>query len=255
MRDFEIICEVEPATRPDVTHVRHQIGILSAVASAFLIPDNHIGRATVSSIAVAHEVRLMGGRSIACINARDRNVLGFQRDLLTAAAYGVNEFLFVYGDRPETGARSDDLTVKSMISEARAFAERTKMIDSLRLGAVTGLRPLPAWKQGADFLLTQVTYSITELLRWRSSIEFDGPVYAGVMVLPSPTMARKLSSDVPQLAVPDAIIAQLEGDRGAGVNLACDHIRAIYESEAFDGVHLIPVNRYREMAARLEWLL
>ena len=46
----------------------------------------------------------MGGRSIACINARDRNVLGFQRDLLTAAAYGVDEFLFVYGDRPETGA-------------------------------------------------------------------------------------------------------------------------------------------------------
>ena len=69
-REFEIICEIEPATRPDVMHVRHQIGALSQIASAFLIPDNHIGRATVSSIAVAHEVRLMGGRSIACINAR-----------------------------------------------------------------------------------------------------------------------------------------------------------------------------------------
>ena len=45
----------------------------------------------------------MGGRAIACLNARDRNVLGFRRDLLTAAAYGVDEFLFVYGDRPETG--------------------------------------------------------------------------------------------------------------------------------------------------------
>ena len=254
-RKFEIICEVEPATRPDVTHVRHQIGVLSEVASAFLIPDNHIGRATVSSIAVAHEVRLMGGRSIACINARDRNVLGFQRDLLTAAAYGVNEFLFVYGDRPETGARSDDLTVKSMITEARDFAERTEMIDSLRLGAATGLRPIPGWKQGADFLLTQVTYSIDDLLQWRSSVEFDGPIYAGVMVLPSSSMARKLSADVPQLAVPEAIIGQLDRDRESGVDIACDHIKAIYESEAFDGVHLIPVNRYREMAARLESLL
>src|SRR5476649_508477 len=122
---FKIICEVEPATRPDLTHVRHQIGVLSEVANAFLIPDNHIGRATVSSIGVAHEVGLMGGRSIACINARDRNVLGFQRDLLTAAAYGVNEFLFVYGDRPETGARSDDLTVRTMLAEARRFTERT----------------------------------------------------------------------------------------------------------------------------------
>src|ERR1700722_13727202 len=254
-RELEIICEVEPATRPDVMHVRHQIGVLGEVASAFLIPENHIGRATVSSIAVAHEVRLMGGRSIACINARDRNVLGFQRDLLTAAAYGVNEFLFVYGDRPETGARSDDLTVKSMITEARGFAQRTEMIDSLRLGVATGLRPIPAWKQGADFLLTQVTYSINDLLQWRSSIDFDGPIYAGVMVLPSPSMARKLSADVPQLAVPEAIIGQLDRDRGSGVDIACDHIKAIFESRAFDGIHLIPVNRYREMATKLESLL
>lgn len=99
-------------------HVRHQIGVLSRVATAFLIPDNHIGRATVSSIAVAHEVGLMGGRAIACLNARDRNVLGFRRDLLTAAAYGVEELLFVYGDRPETGSRSDDLTVRAMLDEA-----------------------------------------------------------------------------------------------------------------------------------------
>ena len=83
---FQLICEVEPATQPDLMKVRHQIGVMSRIASAFLIPDNHIGRATVSSIAVAHEVAQMGGRSIACLNARDRNVLGFRRDLLTAAA-------------------------------------------------------------------------------------------------------------------------------------------------------------------------
>src|SRR5271167_50000 len=177
-REFEIICEVEPATRPDVMHVRHQIGALSEVATAFLIPDNHIGRATVSSIAVAHEVRLMGGRSIACINARDRNVLGFQRDLLTAAAYKVNEFLFVYGDRPETGARSDDLTVRRMIAEAREFSQRPEIDRDVRIGVATRLRTIPAWKHEADFLLTQVTFSVAELMKWRSSCDFRGPVFA-----------------------------------------------------------------------------
>jgi len=93
------------------------------------------------------------------------------------------------------------------------------------------------------------------LLQWRSSITFDGPIYAGVMVLPSSTMARKLSADVPQLAVPGAIIDQLDQDHRSGVDIACDHIKAIFESGAFDGVHLIPVNRYREIAARLESLL
>src|SRR4029077_1159895 len=120
-RTFEIVCEVEPPTRPDLMHVRHQIGVLSKVASAFLIPDNHIGRATVSSVAVAHEVERMGGRSIACLNARDRNLLGFRRDLLTAAAYGVDQFLFVYGDRPSLGSRTGQLTVQSMMRELRAF--------------------------------------------------------------------------------------------------------------------------------------
>ena len=88
---------------PDLMHVRHQIGVMSRIASSFLIPDNHIGRATVSSIAVAHEVALMGGRSIACLNARDRNILGFQRDLLTAAAYGVDEFLSSTAIGPRQG--------------------------------------------------------------------------------------------------------------------------------------------------------
>ena len=122
IRPFEILCEIEPATTPDLTRVRHQIGVLAPVASAFLIPDNHIGRATVSSVAVAHEVQAMGGRAVACLNARDRNLLGFERDLLTAAAYGVDQFLFVYGDKPTTGGRTSELTVRSMIEHARRAA-------------------------------------------------------------------------------------------------------------------------------------
>jgi methylenetetrahydrofolate reductase (NADPH) len=250
---FEVICEVEPAIRADLTHVRHQIGVLSPVATAFLIPDNHIGRATVSSIAVAHEVALMGGRSIACLNARDRNVLGFRRDLLTAAAYGVREFLFVYGDRPETGARSDDLSVRSMMTEARRFSDSDgDGGQPLRVGVTSGLAPLPVWKQEADFLLTQVSFSLDALLRWRESVTFDGPVFAGVMVIASGAMARKLSADIPQLAVPPDVIERVESDGSAGVTMALDLVNAIRESGAFAGVHLIPVSRYREMAARLE---
>src|SRR6195256_1717512 len=156
-RPFDIVCEIEPPTRPDLMHVRHQIGVLSDIASAFLIPDNHIGRATVSSIAVAHEVERMGGRAIACLNARDRNLLGFRRDLLTAAAYGVDQFLFVYGDRPTSGARTGQLTVRSMIEELRAFpATRDASARPFRAGVAAGSGPLPAWKRDADFLFAQV---------------------------------------------------------------------------------------------------
>jgi 5,10-methylenetetrahydrofolate reductase len=251
--NFEIVCEVEPATRPDLMHVRHQIGVMSRIASAFLIPDNHIGRATVSSIAVAHEVAAMGGRAIACLNARDRNLLGFRRDLLTAAAYGVDEFLFVYGDRPETGRRSDDLTVRTMLDEARRFAADPRLARApLRLGVTSRLQPLPVWKREADFLFVQVSFSVPELMRWRETVDFAGPVFAGVMVPASPSMARKLAADIPELAVPRTLIDELEVDRDAGVDHACRMVEAISESGAFDGVHLVPVSRYREVAARLE---
>jgi methylenetetrahydrofolate reductase (NADPH) len=250
MDAFEVVCEIEPATRPDLTRVRHQIGVLSTIASRFLIPDNHIGRATVSSVAVAHEVAQMGSRAVACINARDRNLLGFRRDLLTAAAYGVEEFLFVYGDRPETGRRSDDLTVRSMIAMAREFAEEQAM--PMRIGVSCGLGAVPAWKYDADAWYLQVSYDVEAMVTWRAGIEFDGAVYAGVMALPSASMARKVSVDVPQLAVPRHVLDRLDADPHAGIDLAVELVLDVRDSNAFDGAHLIPVNRYRQVAAALE---
>ncbi|MCA2228948.1 methylenetetrahydrofolate reductase [Nonomuraea aurantiaca] len=242
---FELVCEIEPPTTPDLKHVRHQIGTMSKIAHSFLIPDNHIGRATVSSVAVAHEVEAMGGRSIACLNSRDRNLLGFQRDLLTAAAYGVDQFLFVYGDKPASGIRTSDLTVRSMIEEARNFD------GGFRVGAAAGLRPLPAWKRAADFLFLQVGFSVEALLRWREANQVDVPVYAGVMVLASERHARTLAAAIPDIAIPDRLIHAVAADRMAGVDAACEQVLAIRDSGAFDGVHLIPVSRYRDVEPRL----
>jgi methylenetetrahydrofolate reductase (NADPH) len=247
---FDLVCEIEPPTRPDLRHVRHQIGVLAPVAQSFLIPDNHIGRATVSSIAVAHEVAAMGGRSIACLNSRDRNLLGFRRDLLTAAAYGVDEFLFVYGDKPTAGSRTSDLTVRAMIDEAREFSGPDTA--PVRVGVTTGLRPIPAWKRAADFMFVQVSYSVEAQLRWRGSVSLDLPVYAGVMVLASAGMARRLAAAIPDIEIPDALVNRVERDPRAGVDAACEQIERLRASGAFAGVHLVPVNRYREMALRLE---
>ena len=253
-RAFEVICEVEPATRPDLMQVRHQIGVMSRIASGFLIPDNHIGRATVSSIAVAHEVAAMGGASIACLNSRDRNLLGFRRDMLTAAAYGVGEFLFVHGDKPAVGNRTGELTVRTMVDEARRMSEEPAFgrTPAFRIGVTAGARPLPAWKRDADFFFCQVNYSNDALLRWRDSINVGGPVYAGVMVLASAGMARRLAATIPDIDIPDALVAEVSRDPRAGIDAACDQILQLRSSGAFDGVHLVPVSKYREVALRLE---
>lgn len=253
-RPFEIVCEIEPAITPDLTRIRHQIGVLAPVASAFLIPDNHLGRATVSSVAVAHEVEAMGGRSIACLNARDRNRLGFQRDLLTAAAYGVDQFLFVYGDKPGVGNRTSELTVRAMLEEARGATRDgcLKATAPFRIGVACGLDSFPKWKHGADFVFAQVCFTLDRLLAWRGSIPDEVPVYAGVMVVASRRMADRLASTAPDIEIPDSLVDALESDRDAGVDAAITFIEDIEASGAFAGVHLVPVARYRQIAARLE---
>jgi methylenetetrahydrofolate reductase (NADPH) len=256
-RAFELICEIEPPTRPDLTRVRHQIGVMSPIADSFLIPDNHIGRATVSSVAVAHEVQAMGAAGIACLNSRDRNLLGLQRDLLTAAAYGVRRFLFVYGDKPAAGGRTSELTVRAMVEQTRAASEDPRFAGSgpFQIGVAAGLRSVPEWKRAADFVFAQVSFSLDALLRWRETVSLDVPVYAGVMVLASAGMARNLAATIPDIDIPDSLVAAVESDRDAGVAAACEQVLAIRASGAFDGVHLVPVSRYRQVAARLEGVL
>jgi methylenetetrahydrofolate reductase (NADPH) len=251
--EFAILCEIEPSRRPDIERVREQIEVLRPACDAFLIPDNHLGRATVSSVAVAHEVAYMGGRSIACINARDRNVLGFRRDLLTAAAYGVDHFLFVYGDPPKEGRRSEDLTVRGMIDEVHAFGTGPLFqgYPDFRIGTVAKTGRSLQWRTRADFVFVQVTYSFDRLFRWRESLDYDGKIYAAVLVLASSRMAQRINASIPDIRIPQRIIDKLDDDPMVGIDLACEQIDALKESGAFDGVHLVPVGRFREMAARL----
>jgi 5,10-methylenetetrahydrofolate reductase len=250
---FAVLCEVEPPRTPDIEHVRQQIEVLLPISDAFLIPDNHLGRATVSSVAVAHEVAYMGGESIACINARDRNLLGFRRDLLTAAAYGVNHFLFVYGDPPHEGRRAEDLTVRGMIEEVRGFGTGPLFqgYPDFKIGTVAKPgRPL-GWRAAADFVFVQISYSLDRLIRWRESLDYEGNFYAGVLVLASARMARRVNASLADVHIPQRIIDKLESDPDYGLDLACEQIETLRESGAFKGVHLVPVGRFREMAARL----
>lgn len=246
-RQFEILCEIEPATGPDLAIVREQIAVLRRSCDAFLVPDSHLGRATVSSIAVAHEVGYLGAQAVACLNARDRNVLGLRRDLLTAAAYGVRDLLFVFGDAPSEGDRST-LTVKGMLEQVRGQPSL-----GLRVGVVADpRRRLPGWKLDADFACLQVSFDIGAATRWREDTGFAGRAYAGVIVLASEKMGRRLMDFIPGLAIPDELLRQLGRDRSAGVKAALEQMAALRDTGAVDGVHLVPARRYREVAVALE---
>jgi 5,10-methylenetetrahydrofolate reductase len=144
-----------------------------------------------------------------------------------------------------------------MIDEVRSLAEDKAFsgVAPFRVGTAAGLRPLPAWKHAADFMFVQVSFSLDALLRWRDANPVDMPVYAGVMVIASSAHARRLAAAIPDIDIPADLVDRLDGDRLAGVESTCEQVLKIRESGAFDGVHLVPVTRYREVAARLEPML
>ena len=242
---FEILCEIEPPTTPDLGIVREQIAVLQPWCDAFLVPDSHLGRATVSSIAVAHEVAYLQGRAVACLNARDRNLLGLRRDLLTTRAYGVRELLFVYGDHPSAGDRAP-MTVRRMLAEVRESA------PDLRIGVAADLtKPLPDWKRDADFLCIQLSFDSEGVDQWCHDTAFDGRVYAGVVVFSSDKMAVRLMDRIPGLVVPEALVQALAKGSEVGVDKAVEMVTNLKASGAVDGVHLVPGRRFRETARAL----
>jgi 5,10-methylenetetrahydrofolate reductase len=243
---FQLLCEIEPPTTPDLGIVREQIAVLQPHCDAFLVPDSHLGRATVSSIAVAHEVAYLQGRAVACLNARDRNLLGVRRDLLTALAYGVTELLFVYGDDPQEGERAS-MTVKRMLAEAKDLA------PDLRVGVTaTSEKQLPSWKRVADFVCLQMSFDSRRVMQWREEVGFDGQVFAGVVVLASDKMATRLMCAIPSFSVPASLLQRLAQDPHAGVDAAIEMVMRLHDDGVVEGVHLVPARRYREVATALE---
>jgi len=51
------------------------------------------------------------------------------------------------------------------------------------------------------------------------------------------------------------VLSRIERSPDTGIEVACELIERIRTSGLFEGIHLIPVSRYREVARRLELLL
>lgn len=240
---FHLLVEIDPpdGSPSGSARLQAQVEALAPVASTFLVPDNHLGRPAVSSLVVAADIDARP--TIACLNARDRNLLGVRRDLLTARHLGVDELLLLRGDAPTVGGRAGELGVRDLVAEC----ERA----GLRYGVTGGGGRLPDWKRGAERVVVQVAWSVEDLRRRAELLSSDLPVYAGVLVVASAAMARRLGDRVPELAPPSWLVDALERDRLAGVHAAIELVEAIEDSGAFAGVHLVPGARSAEVAEAL----
>jgi len=140
-----------------------------------------------------------------------------------------------------------------MLEEIRTFggSETFSGHGPFSVGVTTRLASLPEWKQDADFLIVQASFDLEGLLRWRESLNFDGKIFAGVLVVASQGMAKTLAEATSQIELPETLLDELTEDPDAGVDRSCSLMAVIKASGAFDGVHLIPV--VGTGALRLDW--
>lgn len=238
---FRLIFEVAAPKEPDLKKIQTQIEIFGPVVDAILVPDNHLGQAAMSSVAMALEIRNQGFKPIVALNARDRNRLRLRSDLITLRAYEIEEVLFVYGD-PVPEGRSN-LTVKEML--------RDEAGAGLRRGvAATIGRPL-GWRAQADFLFTQLAFGRGKPGYWREAQGFSHPLYCGVIALPNRELARKFLRNIPGLEAPAGYLAAFEEDGEAGFRAALAELDDLHTA-GVDGAHLVVPAGWRRFAQMLE---
>jgi len=96
---------------------------------------------------------------------------------------------------------------------------------------------------GAKYFQTQAVYDIDSFAEFMEHARCLGAtVLAGIVVLRSARMARFMNKNIPGIAVPEHIIAELEGADDAeqgGIDIAARFIRE--SRDLCDGVHIMAV--------------
>ena len=97
---------------------------------------------------------------------------------------------------------------------------------------------MPAWKREADFVLTQINYAVEDVVAWRESLSYDGPVLVGVIILTSAAMAGRLKGGGYGVEIPNAVVERLAREPRSGVAMAMDLVGR-FRTSSCDGVHLV----------------
>jgi 5,10-methylenetetrahydrofolate reductase len=241
---FRLIYEVEPPREATLTKFFRQLEIFCDVVDAVLIPDNHLGRPALSSVALAIEAVKWGAQPIVALNARDRNHLRFQSDLLTLQAFGVEEVLLLFGDQIDSGR--SDLTVRRMLEHQAG--------DGLRRGVVAPFTKALGWRRSADFLVTQLGQAGLASAAALREQSWSKPVYGGTAALHSREMASRVIGGIPGFTVPDGFLESFEEDTEAGFRFALGCLDDLCDG-GVDGAHLVvPAGRLRFAEMLGEWV-
>ena len=235
-----VTVELEPPKGVDATDVLAEAGRLAALGvDAITVSEGAKGSARMSALSLAILLKQAGLEPVLQYQCRDRYLLGMQSDLLGAHATGIRNLLLVTGDPRKRGDYSDATLVFDVDSIGLANAvtrlNRGRDVGGQAIGRATafhvGVIGNPTAPRlddevkrfeykveaGAEFAVTLPIFDVDALDTFLDrTAHLRLPILAAVRPFDSLLHAEFLANEVPNLRVPEALLARMRAADGQG---------------------------------------
>ena len=276
---FVITCEAGPPKGIEVEKVIDELEPLRGKVDAFNVTDLQSSVLRGGSLATCRLLKERGLEPIVQLTCRDRNRLGLQSDVLSAAVLGIENLLCLTGDHPNLGDHPQampvfDLDSVQLLSAVKGLMGGKDMAGNdleghppdFCLGAAVnpGADPLEPQiikmekkvNAGAEFFQTQAVYEVDKFAAFCEEVKhLKVPVMAGIVLIKSPAMAKFMNANVAGIHVPDEIINELAGvAKEKRVEKSLEICARLIKElkDLCQGVHLMPLGWERHIPILLE---
>ena len=263
---FLLTSEVGPAKGIQTEKLLEEAELIRNRVDAINVTDLQSSVMRLGSLAVSSLLKQKGFEPIYQLTCRDRNRLALQSDLLSAAAFGIQNVLILTGDHPSLGDHPEakpvfDLDSVQLLQVARKLESGQDMkgnkldgsFPKFCLGAVVnpGADPLEPQLMkmekkiaaGAEFFQTQAVYDIKTFENFLTKIKHVKiPIMAGIVLLKSAGMARFMNKHVAGVFVPDNMIKEMEETKdkvATAIEIASRLIKGL--KPLCQGIHIMPI--------------
>ena len=270
---FVLTAEVTPPVSFSRADLLGKASPLKGLADAVNITDGAGARAHLGAVTAAAMLLEAGIEPILQLTCRDRNRIGLQSELMSAAAWGVTNILALRGDDPGAGDQPDakpvfDLDARQLLETARKLRDDGELPTGQKVAgcapfflgvADSPIDPKPGWAPkalegkiaaGAQFAQTQFCMDTGTVRRYTERLAEHGidkklALLIGVAPLRSAKSARWMKDRLFGTIIPDAVIARMEKASDPiveGVRICVDLIEELSESPGVAGAHIMAPN-------------
>lgn len=235
---FVLTAEVTPPVSFDRNELLAKALPLKGLADAVNITDGAGARPHLGALASAVMLNDNGIEPILQITCRDRNRIALQSELMSAAAWGIENLLMLRGDDPSAGDQPEakavfDLDARQLMETARRLRDTGALPTGRKVSgkasffigsADNPIDPPAGWEPkglaakhaaGAQFVQTQFCMDADVLHRYMARLNEHGlagklSFIIGVAPLRSAKSARWMKEKLYGTIIPDAIVDRME---------------------------------------------